>query len=109
MEGTIKWYNPKNGYGFIAGEDGGDYFVHFTAIPQGIKVYPDDKVTFDPVETEKGKQAQNVQKIGEAAPQKAKEEKTEEEAPAETEETPSEESQEPAEEETEADEEEKTE
>lgn len=66
MEGKIKWYNPKNGYGFIAGEDGGDYFVHFTAIPQGVKVYPDDRVSFDAVDTEKGKQAQNVQKIADA-------------------------------------------
>ncbi len=68
MEGTIKWYNPKNGFGFIAGDDGGDYFVHFTAIPQGVKVYPEDKVSFDAIETEKGKQAQNIQKIGEATP-----------------------------------------
>ena len=68
MEGTIKWYNPKNGYGFIAGEDGEDYFVHFTAVPQGIKIYPDDQVSFEAVETDKGKQAQNVQKIGEAVP-----------------------------------------
>ncbi len=82
MEGTIKWYNPKNGYGFIAGEDGGDYFVHFTAIPQGLKIYPDDKVSFDAVETEKGKQAQNVQKIGEAAP-KASEAEANTELPAE--------------------------
>ncbi|MAG60703.1 hypothetical protein CL619_02845 [archaeon] len=79
MEGTIKWYNPKNGYGFIAGEDSGDYFVHFTAIPQGLKIYPEDKVSFDPIETEKGKQAQNVQKIGEAAPKSESTEETKEE------------------------------
>ena len=71
MEGKIKWYNPKNGYGFIAGEDGADYFVHFTAIPQGVKIYPNDVVSFDAVDTEKGKQAQNIQKIGEAEPEDA--------------------------------------
>lgn len=87
MEGTIKWYNPKNGYGFIAGEDGGDYFVHFTAIPQGLKIYPDDKVTFDGIETEKGKQAQNVQKIGDAPKKEAKEIPQKEEAPEKTKKT----------------------
>ena len=48
MNGTVKWYNVKKGYGFVNGEDGQDYFIHFTAIPQGIKIYENDKVTFDP-------------------------------------------------------------
>ncbi len=60
MEGKIKWFNGKKGYGFIQGEDGNDYFVHFSALPQGVRVNENDEVTFEPAETERGKQAKNV-------------------------------------------------
>ena len=32
MEGTVKWFNPSKGYGFIQGSDGTDYFAHFQEI-----------------------------------------------------------------------------
>ncbi len=60
MKGTVKWFNINKGYGFINGEDGQDYFVHFSAVPQNITLRENDKVTFDAVETERGKQAQNI-------------------------------------------------
>ena len=63
MEGTIKWFNGQKGFGFINGEDGKDYFVHFSAIPEDVRLNECDKVTFDVVETEKGVQAQNVQLV----------------------------------------------
>ena len=61
MEGTVKWFNGQKGFGFIQGEDGTDYFVHFSAIPEDVRLNEGDKVTFEVVETEKGVQAQNVQ------------------------------------------------
>jgi CspA family cold shock protein len=60
MEGTVKWFNRKKGFGFISGEDGQDYFVHHTALNQGTFIRDNDKVSFDAVETDKGKQAQKV-------------------------------------------------
>ena len=62
MEGKVKWYNVKKGYGFIAGDDGNEYFVHFTGLVKGTKLYADDVVTFEAVDTEKGLQAQQVSK-----------------------------------------------
>ena len=61
MEGTVKWFDGKKGYGFIVASDGKEYFVHFTAIPKGLRLRENDKVSFDAVDTERGKQAQNVQ------------------------------------------------
>ena len=31
-QGTVKWFSAKKGYGFITGEDGTDYFAHFSQI-----------------------------------------------------------------------------
>lgn len=85
MEGTVKWYNFKKGYGFIQGEDGNDYFVHFTAIPKGTSLRENDKVSFEPAENEKGKQATNLQLLTKASDRDdvPKEESAEKVAPAE--------------------------
>ena len=61
MKGTVKWFNPTKGFGFVEGEDGTDYFVHQTAIKDDKNLSEGDNVTFDPVDGERGKQAQNVE------------------------------------------------
>ena len=62
MEGTVKWFNPSKGYGFIQGEDGTDYFVHFGEIQsEGFKTLKEGQsVTFEVVDGEKGPAAKNI-------------------------------------------------
>lgn len=81
MEGTVKWFNTNKGYGFLAGDDGEEYFVHFTAVPKGVRLNENDRVSFEPAETERGKQAKNVQLLGgSSAPAKRRSEPDEEES-----------------------------
>ena len=61
MEGTVNWFNIKKGYGFVKGEDGKDYFVHYSAVPQGIFLKEGDRISFQPAKTDKGEQAQDIQ------------------------------------------------
>ena len=63
MEGTVKWFNADKGFGFIEGEDGEDYFVHHSALDEGTNLNENDKVTFEPAETDRGKQAQGVKLV----------------------------------------------
>lgn len=65
MNGTVKWFNAKKGFGFISDENGTDVFVHYSALNMdGFKVLDEgDKVTFDVVTGEKGPQAANVTKL----------------------------------------------
>lgn len=61
-EGTVKWFNSRKGYGFIAAADGNDVFVHYSSITSdGYKTLEEgDAVTFDIVQGEKGPRAENV-------------------------------------------------
>jgi len=101
IEGTVKWFNRNKGYGFIQGDDGQEYFVHHTALEKGTFIRENDKVSFEPVETERGKQAQKVTLLQKGSEiESGGDEATEEfaeEAPAE-EESAEEAAEEPAEE-----------
>jgi CspA family cold shock protein len=61
-EGTVKWFNPRKGYGFIADKEGRDIFVHYASISgEGYKTLNEgEPVSFDIVEGEKGLRAENV-------------------------------------------------
>jgi CspA family cold shock protein len=65
MQGKVKWFNAEKGYGFIEREDGGDVFVHFSAIQtDGFKTLDEGQaVEFDIVEGARGPQAANVIKL----------------------------------------------
>jgi CspA family cold shock protein len=62
MEGTIRWFNRKKGFGFIAGDTGQDIFVHFSNVidenPHRLK--EGDPVEFELVQGEKGPKAAKV-------------------------------------------------
>ncbi len=62
MQGKVKWFNPDKGYGFIETEEGGDVFVHFSAIQsEGFKTLEEGQtVEFEVVEGNRGAQAANV-------------------------------------------------
>jgi len=62
IDGSVKWFNPRKGYGFIATPDGRDIFVHYSSISgNGYKTLTEgDAVTFDIVEGDKGLRAENV-------------------------------------------------
>jgi CspA family cold shock protein len=65
MQGRVKWFSAEKGYGFIEREDGGDVFVHYTAInADGFKTLEEGQlVEFDIVEGARGPQAANVTRL----------------------------------------------
>ncbi len=62
MKGTVKFFNAMKGFGFIAGDDGNEYFVHQTALAEGVTLHENDAVTFDVEEGDRGPKAVNVKK-----------------------------------------------
>jgi CspA family cold shock protein len=78
-EGTVKWFNSRKGYGFIAAADGKDVFVHYSSITsEGYKTLEEgDPVSFDIVQGEKGPRAQNVVPLSPKTPEKKDEKPTE--------------------------------
>ena len=61
-QGKVKWFNDSKGFGFIENKDGGEVFVHYSAIEtDGFKsLCEGQEVKFDIYEGAKGPHAQNV-------------------------------------------------
>ena len=58
--GIVKVWNPSNGWGFIAGDDGDDYFLNVNNIRPSQRFKVGDRVKFDVFEGQKGPSAENV-------------------------------------------------
>ena len=74
IEGSVKWFDPRKGYGFIVGPQGQDIFVHFSVIDQaeGFKTLRDgESVSYSASKGQKGWSATKVKSTRVAAPTKA--------------------------------------
>jgi CspA family cold shock protein len=62
VDGAVKWFDPRKGFGFILGPEGQDIFVHFSVIQgDGFRVLKDGaRVLYDAVKTDKGWKATKV-------------------------------------------------
>lgn len=60
MKGKIKFYNNNKNYGFIAGDDGNDYFFHHSEVNEGVALDKDVEVEFETKQGKQGMQAVNV-------------------------------------------------
>lgn len=60
MKGIVASFDKGRGYGFITGEDGQTYLVHFLAVKSAAVLVTGSRVEFTPVKTPKGLQASDV-------------------------------------------------
>jgi cold shock CspA family protein len=69
MTGTVKWFNPRKGFGFAASDNGGqDVFIHQSALESANRLNEGDRIEFAVERGQKGLSAVSVVALGGAAP-----------------------------------------
>src|SRR4051812_19870603 len=65
VEGLVKWFDPRKGFGFIVGPEGQDIFTHYTVIQgDGFRALKDGaSVQYDAARTDKGWKATRVIRV----------------------------------------------
>lgn len=61
MKGKVKFFNAMKGFGFVAGDDGKEYFVHQTGLKEGTALHENDAVVFEVEQGDKGPKAVKVE------------------------------------------------
>ena len=79
--GTVNWFDTDKGFGFLADDDGGEVFVHASAVEPGVALKPGSKVQFGVVDGRKGKQALSVTLLEQVSVVKARRRPAEEMSP----------------------------
>jgi len=64
-KGTVKWFDPKKGFGFVINDQGEDVFVHYTSINgEGFRCLRNGQIVeYEEISSQKGLQGRNVQVI----------------------------------------------
>ncbi len=60
ITGTVKSWNTSQGWGFIEGEDGEDYFLHASNVRRGQTIRENIRVKFDVTQGQRGPEAENA-------------------------------------------------